>query len=200
MSTKAILISLSSMGVVGSIAGGTYLLNMRKEGESLMSLVSKMENRIILDYEKHSKVWDVLVTEYSESNITTIKAKSGKPTKEEIIKFCKDHGSSTDKSLLDSYKLWCSRSNLQGKINSSNTKKWLTSSQSKDWEANKNTYNNNNSENLLINKNDGSTAIQKNSIKEQDLMEWCGRVSSMAFINEQDDDYKRADKFCTVSK
>ncbi|AEG73109.1 hypothetical protein MHF_0845 [Mycoplasma haemofelis Ohio2] len=200
MPTKATLISLSSVGVGGSIAGGAYLLHTRGEKESLHSLVSKEKDRVILDYEKHDKVWGALVTEYSSSNSTTIEAKGNKPTKEEIIKFCRDHESSTDESLFEAYKLWCSRSNLQGKINSSGTKKWLTSNQSKDWEANKNAYNTNNSENLLIIKNGESTGIQKNSIKEQDLMEWCGNASSMAFVNEQDDDYKRADKFCTVSK
>ncbi|CBY92539.1 hypothetical protein HF1_05310 [Mycoplasma haemofelis str. Langford 1] len=202
MPSKTAIASLTAAGAGGSALGGFYIY--RNSGldtkETLSSLLSKDKDRVILvsSDDRHSKAFDALVTEYSTVSDFRIPSSflgSGTLTKDKLIGFCNSYGQSKDASGFEMYKRWCSRNSLRSQMNSLQGKKWIDSGDKKDWAAPKGLY----EDTLQIPVAQGSGNIQKSSLKEEDLMAYCSKSSSLVFTSAEDDYYKRVEKYCVTS-
>ncbi|CBY92752.1 hypothetical protein HF1_07440 [Mycoplasma haemofelis str. Langford 1] len=204
MPSKLMMGAAGAAGLAG-VSGVTYtVLKKDSPRSTLKELFDNSKGRILLDAsgDKHDKVWEQLAKEYKDSRSGKVEISEDyvsktTPTKDSLKRYCLEASSRTDTKELEVYSEWCSRNSLKTQFNSSaNGKKWNESTQSSDWTAAKTAYDQESGNDLLIPKTGTSGNIEKNKSKAEDFMAWCPKQSNVPYVNNEDAEYKKAEKLC----
>nr|WP_014272608.1 hypothetical protein [Mycoplasma haemocanis] len=194
---KIAVISLSGLGVAGAGGWGIYTFTKEKPSTPFSQRID-LGRRVILETSgtSHDSTWAEVVKEYeNKGDIKEIP--KGSNVQEKLKQYCQNNKSSTSNNLEEfrKYQDYCTRENLMTKL----SKSWNTSKDENKWTSAETNYKGsaNTEGDLLIPKDSGN--IAKASITKKDIMNHCEAISSKPFINETDADYKRGEKWCTIT-
>ncbi|AEW45507.1 hypothetical protein MHC_03235 [Mycoplasma haemocanis str. Illinois] len=193
---KLLISTLGLGGVSATVAGGFGAYSLFKENpRTPFQQRIDTKKRVILEAltAAHDGVWAEIVKEY-KGDVEGI-PKDGN-IKEKLKSYCQRNKDSTSDKEFEQYKAYCTRENLITKL-STNSKSWNASKDVKHWKTSKDTYSSDGSGDLLIPKTGGTVA--KGEVTEKNIMDHCETISTKPFINNQDADYKRGEKWCLVA-
>nr|WP_014272615.1 hypothetical protein [Mycoplasma haemocanis] len=198
---RTAILAAAGIGTVSVGGLGAYHLLKDKPSTPFSGRINT-NKRIILETsnDSHGAVWKAIEEEYKKNgNIKGI-SRDGEIQKN-LKEYCRTNKNSTsnNESEFEQYKHYCTRENLMTKL-SQDKKSWNNHKDVEKWKSSENTYKalGSNGGDLLIPKSPSGN-INPNEVKVNEIISHCEEISLKPFINDQDVDYKRGDKWCTLT-